>query len=58
MLGLFAVVALIALALLGIAMCCVGMLITLPVWIVATTLHYHYFWPTQTTQPVVPPMEG
>jgi hypothetical protein len=44
MLGLFVIVAGIAMSVLGTLMCCVGLLVTMPVYFVAIALHYNYFW--------------
>jgi uncharacterized membrane protein len=45
LLGLFAFVAVFAMVILGLLMCCVGVVVTMPVYVVAIALHYHYFWP-------------
>ena len=55
LLGLFMIVAGFALGVIGFLMCCVGILITMPVYFVCIALHYNYFWPTQAPQPHVMP---
>jgi uncharacterized membrane protein len=50
MLGLFAIFSYIAMSILGTLMCCIGLLVTMPVLVVAVALHYHYFWPSAPQQ--------
>ncbi len=56
MLGLFLIVVYVAMSMLGTLMCCIGLLVTLPIVVVSMALHYNYFWPTQTQQVVMPDM--
>ena len=51
-LGVFLLLVSLLMVALGFLMCCVGLLVTIPVVIVFSALHYHYFWPRQPMQPV------
>jgi uncharacterized membrane protein len=53
-LGLFQILVSVLMVILGLLMCCVGILVTIPVVIVFSALHYHYFWPRQVREAVLP----